>query len=195
MRFNFLLFEDFEALDLFGPLEVLSQTEGFEPFFLSVTGGLIISRQGAKIATEPLTSFVPNEVLIVPGGQGTRKLVNDFQFLGFLRELAEKSSWVLTVSTGAALLAKTGLLDGLAATSNKRAWPFALLSGPKVNWKKNARWTVAGKYYASSGISAGIDMTLGFVADRFNYPEAQKIAIVLEYLWREDRDNDPFAVS
>jgi putative intracellular protease/amidase len=193
MRFNFLTFNDFETLDLFGPVEVLGRTPDYEPIFLSMDGGPIVSAQGAKILTEPIGRFVPDEVLFLPGGQGTRRLAKDAIFLEKTRDLAEKSRWVLTVCTGSALLAKTGLLDGLAATSNKTAFAFAVDSGPKVHWRRKARWTVDGKFYASSGVSAGLDMSLGFIADRLSIDAARKIAKAIEYLWNELPDDDPFA--
>ena len=62
----------------------------------------------------------------------------------------------------------------------------------KVDWIEKARWVVDGKYYTSSGVSAGIDMTLGFVADIFGYDSAIKIAKRIEYIWQEDKDIDLF---
>jgi transcriptional regulator GlxA family with amidase domain len=65
---------------------------------------------------------------------------------------------------------------------------------PAVNWLPKARWAVAGKYYTSSGISAGLDLALGFVADQWGEETALTIANGLEYAWNRDKDNDPFAV-
>ena len=91
------------------------------------------------------------------------------------------------------MLAKTGLLNGRRATSNKRAMDWVVSVNPAVNWVHRARWVVDGKFYTSSGVSAGIDMALGFLADRFGQEAAEEAALGAEYLWNRDRDNDPFA--
>jgi len=65
----------------------------------------------------------------------------------------------------------------------------------KVNWIKKARWVVDGKYYTSSGITAGIDMSLGFISDHMGYEVARKVSHVLEYLWNENKEEDPFSAN
>ena len=101
----------------------------------------------------------------------------------------------MTVCTGTALLARTGLLDGKNATSNKRAFEWVMGQGPEVIWIKKARWVVDGKYYTASGVSAGIDMTLGFLKDQYGQIFAEDIAFKIEYTWHQDKDNDPFCIS
>jgi transcriptional regulator GlxA family with amidase domain len=66
--------------------------------------------------------------------------------------------------------------------------------GANVKWKYKARWVADRKYYTSSGISAGIDMSLGFVRDRFGEQKAEEIARIMEYAWNSDKDKDSFAV-
>jgi transcriptional regulator GlxA family with amidase domain len=122
-------------------------------------------------------------------------LVHDNDFIQKLRTLVEKSSWCLTVCTGSALLAKTGLLDDCEATSNKMAFEWVKTNGQNVKWKYKARWIVDKKYYTSSGISAGIDMSLGFVCDHFGEEKANGIAKRMEYEWNNDQYNDIFAVN
>ena len=109
-----------------------------------------------------------------------------------IRSVAEKSEFVLSVCTGSALLARTGLLDNRVATSNKRAFDWVVTQGTEVNWQRKSRWTVDGKYYTSSGVSAGIDMTLGFLSDRHGYAFAKNVAEEVEYLWTENKEWDPF---
>jgi transcriptional regulator GlxA family with amidase domain len=99
---------------------------------------------------------------------------------------------VLTVCTGTALLAKTGLLDGRSATSNKRAFDWVCSTGEKVNWVKRARWVVDGKYYTSSGVSAGMDMTLGFLNDLHGNAFAKEVASQVEYRWQQNKEEDDF---
>lgn len=105
-----------------------------------------------------------------------------------------KSKYCLSVCTGSALLAKTGLLNNKKATSNKKAFEWVKSINANVLWIEKARWVVDQKYYTSSGVSAGIDMVLGFVAERFGMIEAKKIAENIEYIWNSDPNNDPFAV-
>lgn len=121
--------------------------------------------------------------------------MNDGAFIGALRKAAEESVYCLTVCTGSALLAKTGLLDGMSATSNKRAFDWAVSVHPNVRWQRRARWVSDGKYYSSSGVSAGIDMALGFIRDRSGEEKAREIADSMEYVWNGNPDNDPFALD
>ncbi|HEX2937523.1 MAG TPA: DJ-1/PfpI family protein, partial [Ruminiclostridium sp.] len=132
---------------------------------------------------------------IIPGGQGTRTLVSDIGFCKSLLEIAEQSRFCLTICTGSALLAKTGLIDGRKATSNKRSFEWVKSTNQKVDWQSSARWVADGKYYTSSGVSAGIDMALGFVADQFGADKAKEIAYNIEYVWNSDKTADQFSVS
>jgi transcriptional regulator GlxA family with amidase domain len=90
------------------------------------------------------------------------------------------------------LLAKTGLLDGRKATTNKMAWGFVFSHGQKTVWDKSARWVKDSKYYTSAGVSAGIDMVFGFVADIHGVETAQDIMKYLEYAWDENDTDDKF---
>lgn len=193
MDINVLLFSDFETLDVFGPVEILGRLEGYSLRYFSLYGGTVISRQGTKVITEKLEEADFSGVLLVPGGQGTRALVNDNVFIEKLKEIAVKSTYCLTVCTGSAMLAKTDLLNGKKATSNKRAFEWVKSVNTNVNWQPCARWVVDGKFYTSSGVSAGIDMALGFAADRFGVEKAKDVAHSIEYVWNSDKDNDLFA--
>jgi putative intracellular protease/amidase len=130
---------------------------------------------------------------LIPGGFGTRKLVDDNKFISSLKNIAEKSNIVLTVCTGSALLAKTGLLKNIKATSNKMSFDWVVSQDSDVKWIRKARWVVDGKYYSSSGITAGIDMALGFINDMFNIEVADKISHALEYIWNNNSEEDHFA--
>lgn len=174
MNVNILLFSDFETLDVFGPVEVFGSVEEFHLHYFSENGGTVISRQGARIITEKSSRIEPDGILIIPGGQGTRTLVSDIGFCKNLLEIAEQSRFCLTICTGSALLAKTGLIDGRKATSNKRSFEWVKSTNQKVDWQSSSRWVVDGKYYTSSGVSAGIDMALGFVADQFGGGQSER---------------------
>ena len=192
MNYYFLLFDSFESLDLFGPVEILGKTPEAAMHYVSVEGGIVTSAQGARIETEKLELLPAGGVLIVPGGMGTRPLSKDAGFLASLKKLADSAEYVLSICTGSALLAAAGMLEGRRATSNKFAFDWARSTG-EAEWIGKARWIRDGKFYTSSGVSAGIDMALGFVSDRFGRETAEDIARKTEYIWNDDPDNDPFA--
>jgi transcriptional regulator GlxA family with amidase domain len=192
MNVNFLVFDNFETLDLFGAVEVFGKVPDYVLNFYSSEGSLVRSNQTAAIDTQKIELITPG-ILVIPGGLGTRRLVNEAIFLGQLKKAASEALFVLTVCTGSALLAKTGLLDGHKATGNKMAWEWVISCGPKVVWQSKARWVVDGKYYTSSGVSAGLDMALGFVSDNIGLEKARDISEIIEYVWNPDPDDDPFA--
>jgi putative intracellular protease/amidase len=194
--FNFILFDDFETLDALGPAEVIGQLpQDYSLKFHSLNGGIIKSVHQVPVDTAPFAMMDSSGILLIPGGIGTRKLVKDENFMEQLKSLSEKAQYVLTVCTGSALLAKTTLLNGRKATSNKMAFEWASSNSAEVNWAKKARWVKDGKYYTSSGVSAGIDMTLGFVGDVHGVEASRNIANYIEYIWNSDMDNDPFAIE
>lgn len=194
MQVAILLFEDFETLDVFGPVEIFGRlTAHYQVTFYSQTGGLVKNQHGVRIDTMPLEKIRGGvDIFLVPGGYGTRKEVNNFLLIDTIKQISALSRWVFTVCTGSALLAKTGLLDSRMATSNKKAFDWVVTTGDKVNWVRKARWTVDGKFYTSSGVSAGMDMTLGFLKDIHGLEFARNVAFEIEYEWQEEKDNDHF---
>ncbi len=135
------------------------------------------------------------DLLLIPGGYGTRRELKNAGFIAELKRLAEKSAIVATVCTGSLLLAKTGLLDGRRATTNKRVFQEIKNFVPNVNWIAKARWVEDGKYVTSSGISAGMDMALAIIAKLFDRQKSLEIAHRAEYEWHEDGTWDPFAAE
>ncbi len=192
----FLLFQDFETLDVFGPAEILGRLkDNFRVEFYSVSGGIVSNMHNVSVSTKPLPDAKAEDmVLIIPGGIGTRKLVNDVNFLDKLKHIAEFSEYILTICTGSALLAKTGLMDGKKATSNKIAFEWVKSQSCSVEWIKKARWVKDGNIYSSSGISAGMDMTIGFVSDYLGYETAKRLSTEIEYDWQENPEIDNFAL-
>jgi putative intracellular protease/amidase len=194
MKVGVLLFEDFETLDVFGPVEILGRLKDLYTIgFYSLTGGLIRNNHGVVILSELLDDISNGvDIFLIPGGYGTRAAVSDNLLIEKIFDISAKSKYVFTVCTGSALLARTGLLDGRKATSNKRAFDWVRTTGEKVNWIRKARWTVDGKFYTSSGVSAGMDMVLGFLSDVYDLKFAREVASQIEYSWSEDKDNDQF---
>lgn len=194
MDINVILFDGFTALDFVGPAEVLHRIPEFQIRYYSVKGGLVSNGNNLTVETERL-EYMQNGILLVPGGWGTRTAVDDNEFIAALKEKCLEAEYCLAVCTGSALYAKTGLLDGRKATSNKKAMDWVRDVAPCVDWQYKARWVVDGKYYTSSGVSAGIDMALGFVSDRYGKEKALEIAGTMEYIWNEDATVDLFATK
>ncbi|HNX04131.1 MAG TPA: DJ-1/PfpI family protein [Opitutales bacterium] len=199
-RVGAVVFDGFELLDLYGPMEMfgmLGETEGgVEITILSTRAGPVKSAAGpsgmADAAMDDCGGF---DILLVPGGIGTRLLMRDAGFLARLRRLAEASTIVATVCTGSMLLAATGLLDGRRATSNKLLFKQVKKSAPNVEWVPRARWVEDGKFVTSSGVSAGTDMALALIAKLRDRKCALRVARRAEYLWNDDPASDPFAVE
>ena len=195
VRIGAVLFPGFELLDVFGPLEMFGALqERVSITMLGECAGEIASSQGPKAVVElALAETDGFDILLIPGGKGTRAGVNDLPFLQSIHKNAESSKIVATVCTGSALLAKTGLLDGKRATSNKIAFSWVCSQGPSVSWVRKARWVKDGKFITSSGVSAGMDMSLALIQEIFGREVAVETARYAEYLWNEDLDSDPFA--
>ena len=194
MNVGVLLFDDFETLDVFGPVEIFGRLKDhYKVHFYSEAGGLVKNYHGVTIQSEKISrANRDHEIFLIPGGYGTRREVDNKPLIDQLRKFSLSSKFVLTVCTGTALLARTGLLDGRQATSNKRAFDWVVTQGDKVNWIRKARWVQDGKFYTSAGVSAGIDMTLGFLSDRHGIDFARKVAAEIEFNWTEDREFDNF---
>jgi transcriptional regulator GlxA family with amidase domain len=195
LKLGAVLFEGFELLDVFGPLEMFGMLrDDIEIEMLGSAIGLAASAQGPR--TE-IQTYLPDcrdlDILLIPGGRGTRQVVEDRGFLDHIIRLSSNARYVTSVCTGAAILAKTGLLDGRRATTNKLAWEWATSQGPRVHWVPEARWIVDGKFITAAGVSAGIDMALGLIETIFDRERAENVARQAEYEWHDEPDWDPFA--
>ncbi|KAH3914226.1 hypothetical protein HBH56_100510 [Parastagonospora nodorum] len=131
------------------------------------------------------------EVLLVPGGGGVR-LLNLTAQTDFVRATYPKVKYLLSVCTGAGILAKAGVLDGRSATTNKKAWGTITAMGPKVNWKSPARWIVDGNIWSSSGVTAGLDLIFAFIEEVYGKELAENIAGTVEYERSRGMCDDPF---
>ncbi|AXA33856.1 DJ-1/PfpI family protein [Francisella adeliensis] len=189
-----VLYNEFETLDVFGPIEILGSFKDiFKPDYYSLDGGVVTSSQGVKIDTQKLSGVTSNGyILFIPGGIGSRELVYNKKLIDALSKLATKAKYIFTVCTGSSLFSQTGLLDDKNATSNKKVMSWTKSIAPNVNWVDKARWVKDDNIYTSSGVSAGIDMSLGFIADTLGYDIAKQKSIEIEYSWLEDPSIDPF---
>ena len=195
--FGAVLFEGFELLDVFGPLEAWGMLANMSQCKITTVAehsGAVTSAQGPKAIAEFGFNDCPHlDLILIPGGIGTRKEISNQALLDWVKARAEKAEVVTTVCTGTAILAHTGLLDGRRATTNKRAFKWVAEQSAKVNWVREARWVEDGKFATSSGVSAGIDMALAVMARLYGAQTAEAIAIAMEYEWHRDANWDPFA--
>lgn len=199
-----IMYPGFEMLDMFGPLEMFSMitqdrleiamiAEHDEPVSTAmgqVPGG------GPKVAPDFTFESAPAvDLLLVPGGFGTMAQLENPTFIGYIQRASEGARLVCSVCSGSVLLAKAGLLTGLRATTNKQFFALTSLAPAEVNWIESARWVEDGKFFTSSGVSAGMDMSLAVISRLYGEKTAEEIAQSAEYTWHRDADSDPFAES
>ena len=194
MKLGAILYNDFELLDLYGPLEMFgSLGDDVEIITVAERAEPVKSYQGPKTVAETGFDDAPAlDLLLLPGGIGTIPELENTAMLDFLRERSESAQRVMSVCSGSAILARAGLLDGLRATSNKMFFSLATSQSDAVDWVAEARWVMDGKFATSSGVSAGTDMALAVIADLFGLERAEQVANFTEYQWHRDADSDPF---
>jgi transcriptional regulator GlxA family with amidase domain len=195
MTLGMVVFEGFQLLDTFGPLEMFgSLRDKVQIVMIGENVGPVKSSAGPAVVVDYAFADAPKlDIVMIPGGGGTRREVNNPAFLSAFKLLAQVTPHVASICTGAAVLARTGLLDGVKATTNKRAFKWATSQGPNVKWIAQARWVEDGRFFTSSGISAGTDMALALIARLFGQETAVRIADGAEYEWNNDPHHDPFA--
>jgi transcriptional regulator GlxA family with amidase domain len=206
LKIGVILFPGFQALDVFGPLDALNALS--RTHLLNLT---LLSHDLSPVSTKnpefpqsieqlllPTVTFASRpalDVLLVPGGPGTR--VNGGEALesavNFIRDVYPDLKFLLTVCTGAVLAARAGVLDGKRATTNKLRFEVVASEGRDVDWVRKARWVQDGNVWTSSGVSAGIDMTLAWIGERFGEDVARSIADGMEYVRNKESGSDPFA--
>ena len=190
-----LIFPGFEVLDVYGPIELWGNLpEQVQVVVISAKPGIIASSQGPKTVAEyGYDDAPPLDLILVPGGMGILNIQNDPATLEWLRLRAKKAEIVMSVCNGASLLAAAGILDDRPATTNKLLWEMATKPGPKVKWVKQARWVDDGNVVTSSGVSAGIDMSLAVIERLYGSGVAQRLEKITEYEPHRNSSSDPFA--
>jgi transcriptional regulator GlxA family with amidase domain len=249
-HFGMLVFPHFQALDVFGPIDVLNNLamlysnsttmhlsvlsrsmapvsttmQGMPSFGESImpttsfqeyltkdnkggvkdcddgAGGHAIAKRSMRLGKRqghesmpmpmPAAPLGDIEVLIVPGGGGTRQNISEE--IAFVKDMYPKLKYIISVCTGATILSRAGVLDGKKATTNKRSWPWAVAQGPNVTWVPTARWVEDGNIFSSSGVSAGIDVAYAWVSRVYGEPVANYLALSAEYNRETDAHHDPF---
>lgn len=189
-----LIFDEVEVLDFAGPFEVFAVTdelrgyETFNVFTVAAPGAKsaarrpIRARNGLSVNPDHDFASCPQpDLLIVPGGFGTRALLNDQATVAWIRERAASAGIVMSVCTGALLLAKAGLLDGLRATTHHECLGLLRKLAPKTELVASERFVDNDRILTAAGISAGIDCSLHLVGRLLGDAVAAKTARYMEY--------------
>lgn len=180
MDVTILLFDAVTALDAVGPYEVLSRLPGATTRFVAATPGLqwTDNRCLALHAEYSLDDVTSTDIVVLPGGFGTRPLLHDERILEWIRSVDRTTTWTTSVCTGSLLLAAAGLLDGLEATTHWAAYDDLEKLGARPTAK---RVVEQGKYVTAAGVSAGIDMALRLAGIVSGPIVAQAIQLMIEY--------------
>jgi len=180
MEIAVFLYERFTALDAVGPYEVLSRLPGATVRFVAVEPGpkRTETESLVMVAEHSLDEVARPDVIVVPGGFGTRALLTDETVLGWLRRAHESSEWTTSVCTGSLLLGAAGILDGLEATTH---W-LELETLRQFGARPTSRRVVEqGKVMTAAGVSSGIDMGLRLAAHIAGDDVAKGIQLAIEY--------------
>lgn len=216
LRIGILVFDGFEPIDVWGFVEAFSISRfigtsyaGGPPYPFEV---VLISNQckadGGGAAPAPVKSFngprvAPDyfrdealeeaiDLLMIPGGDGTRVLLADDHpeekraLLQWVRSMDERVAVMTSVCTGAAVLAAAGVLDGQPAATNHAAFGWVTGFGPRVQWDNVSRWVDAGRYVTAAGVSSGTDMGFYLVKRLAGRAIAEVAAQAAEYDWHRN---------
>jgi transcriptional regulator GlxA family with amidase domain len=185
-----LIFDEVEVLDFCGPFEVFGVTgykDGTEPFNVYTVAegpGPVIARNGLSINPAYTIADCPRpDILVVPGGLGTRKEMDNPVLCEWIEDCAKEAELTLSVCTGALMLARAGLLEGLSATTHHDGMELLKELAPDATVEEEERFVDNGGIVLSAGISAGIDTSLHVVAKLLGTEQALETARYMEYEW------------
>jgi len=197
-RVGILVFNDVEVLDFCGPFEVFSvarlneerrreEPSPFDVKLIAESLDPVVASGGLRVQPDYTLQTAPRlDILVVPGGWGTRREINNAPLLSWIAEQGRAVDTLTSVCTGAMLLGKTGLLDGRHATTHWRSLGWMRESFPAVMVEEAQHVVEDGNVLTSAGISAGIDMALRVVARYCGEPIARATARHMEYPYPED---------
>lgn len=185
-----LIFDEVEVLDFCGPFEVFSVTgrrrdqKPFEVYTVAEKAEPVLARNGLSVNPRYTLANCPlSDILIIPGGQGTRREMHNQVVIDWIKERAAQAELVLSVCTGSLLLAKAGLLDGLAATTHHGAMDLLRETAPRTTIQPETRFVDNGRIMTSAGVSAGIDLSFHVIAKLLGEEAARETARQMEYNW------------
>ncbi|MFD9791026.1 DJ-1/PfpI family protein [Streptomyces sp. NPDC059070] len=180
MQIAVLLYDRFTSLDAIGPYETLCRLPGAETVFVAAKAGPVVNDRGSLhlVAEKSLAEVARPDIVVVPGGPGTRELVRDEVLTGWLRAVDVTTTWTTSVCTGSLLLAGAGLLTGRRATTHWLAYDELAALGAEPTGE---RVVTDGKYVTAAGVSSGIDMGLTLVGRLAGDEYAQSVQLLTEY--------------
>ena len=188
-----LIFDEVEVLDFAGPFEVFSvsgrrhQLDLFRVVTVSERGQPIAARNGLLVMpTHSFANCPALDLVLVPGGFGTRREMKNAVVLEWVRAAAKRAEAVLSVCTGSLVLGSAGLLDGLHATTHFLAFDELRAVAPRATIHEGARYVDNGQVVCSAGVSAGIDMSLHVIRRLHGDDLAREAARYMEYEGRWD---------
>ncbi|EPS45552.1 hypothetical protein H072_484 [Dactylellina haptotyla CBS 200.50] len=189
-------FPGWQPLDIMGPLDALwglSIKAPINLYFLNDKPGTTsnflpgTTLPGSKVAAVVNVDYTfdkapPLDVLLVPGGMGTRAPEAALApHIKFVKDTYPSLKYIISVCTGASILGRAGILDGKQATTNKAAWDFATQWGKNVKWQPSARYVHDGNVWSTSGVSAGTDGVIAWIGSVWGDQVATKIANEMEW--------------
>ncbi len=187
-RIGIVLFDGVEELDAVGPWEVLAHwtqqhpDDGWDVTCLSRDGAPVTAAKGLLLgAHAALDDALALDVLVQPGGDGTRPLLDDLRYLDWLRAQRQRVPLLVSVCTGALVYAAAGLLRERPATTYWGAMDELRALDPSVRVVEHERWVDDGDVITSAGVSAGIDMALHLVARLAGTSRARQVKRGIQY--------------
>ncbi|MBR9787044.1 MAG: DJ-1/PfpI family protein [Vibrionaceae bacterium] len=190
MNIGIYIYDGAEVLDFSGPFEVFStakrlETSDWNVFLVAETKNTVVARGGFNVLPDYSIHDHPDiDLLVVVGGVHTEEMTK-LPILNWIKSVDQRASRVVSVCTGAFLLANAGLLNGLTVTTHWEDIPDLTRRFPDLMVIDDQRWVTSGKYTTSGGISAGIDMSLYLVSQLHSRDLAELVARQMEYTWQE----------
>lgn len=188
MRIGFLMFEDLEELDMVGPWEVFTMAAKIRPELgircvtIAPGGGTVRCAKGMRVVADHGFADTPAlDILVVPGGQGTRREVDNPTLLDWIASVAPSCTWVTSVCTGSMLLAAAGPARGKRITTHWGAVELVRKRGEAAEVLDDVRYVRDGNVVTSAGVSAGIDMALWLVGEIWEPGFARKVQRQMQY--------------
>jgi len=179
LKIVILLFDNYTALDVIGPYEVLSRLPNSKIYFIGYKKKGYKDKCGLKIhADYSINEISQADILLIPGGAGVDDFLENKEIINWIQKIDRTTSWTVSVCSGALLLAKAGILKGKNCTTHWRR--KEQLKEYDVNIK-DGRYVRDGKIITSTGVSAGIDMALYLVSKAVDDETAQMIQLAIEY--------------
>ena len=185
-----LIYDEVEVLDFCGPFEVFSvcgrrdQSNPFNVYTVAEKSGPVLARNQLSVNPKySITDCLQPDILVIPGGFGARREMNNQNLVEWIKKCNEKAELILSVCTGALLLAKAGLLEGLSATTHHGAFELLEEIDPNTRVKREERIVDNGRIILSAGVAAGIDMSFYVISKLLGEEQALETAQYIEYPW------------